>query len=210
MHLHLTVVQKTRFGSEFTMPSEANLSIGCSSNQDCNRSTLVPLYDRLHLFGLNRSQAILGIYFVREQQLVIDLDHVFFKNLPKNEQAMCATLRAPRDFGISPRTVLRTELSVHAARGETLIPELFGIASSAIDEVRVWDTFNKVAGKGCICTVVTNMSDEEIILRRGAVVGFFTPLSASQMKKGLQKKQFMQFSLISLESLLSLIVDSFL
>ena len=84
--------------------------------------------------GLNRTQAILGIDFVREQQLVIDVDHVFFKNLPKPEQAMCATLRAPRDFGISPRTVLRTELNVQSARGEFFIPKLCGIASSAIDK----------------------------------------------------------------------------
>ena len=79
--------------------------------------------------GLNRTQAILGIDFVREQQLVIDVDHVFFKNLPKPEQAMCATLRAPRDFGIASRTVLRTELTVHSARGEFLIPKLCRIAS---------------------------------------------------------------------------------
>ena len=102
--------------------------------------------------------------------MVIDVDHVFFKNLPKPEQALCATLRAPRDFGIAPRTVLRTELTVHSARGEFLIPKLCGIASSAIDEVGVWDTLNEIDGKGCICTVVTNMSDE-IIFRRGAVVG---------------------------------------
>ena len=96
--------------------------------------------------------------------MVIDVDHVFFKNLPRPEQAMCATLRAPRDFGIAPRTVLRTELTVQSARGEFLIPKLCGIASSAIDEIGVWDTLNEIDVKGCICTVVTNMSDEEICL----------------------------------------------
>ena len=35
--------------------------------------------------------------------------------------------------------------------------------------------------------MVTNMSDEEIIFRRGAVVGFFTPLSSDQVEKGLSE-----------------------
>ena len=137
--------------------------------------------------GLARTMAILGIDFIREQQMVIDADHVFFKSLPKNEQFQCATLRASRDFGVSPRTVMRIDLSVSNALGTPLDPGIFGVSGSAFDQVGVWDTLNEVDRYGTVCTVVTNTSSEEVIFRRGEIVGFFSPLSDNAMRQGLSE-----------------------
>ena len=78
------------------------------------------------LSGLEKQHAILGMDFVREQQLCIEADHVSFKKFPLEESVSCSTLTVPEDFSVSPGTVLRAELFVRTARGTHLLPRSSG------------------------------------------------------------------------------------
>ena len=81
------------------------------------------------LSGLAKPHAILGMDFVREQQLCIEADDMFFKKFPLEESVSCLTLTPPEDFSVSPRTVLRTKLFVWTARETLLLPGTSGVSS---------------------------------------------------------------------------------
>ena len=102
------------------------------------------------LSGLAKQHAILGMDFVREQQLCIEADNVFFKKFPLEESVSCSTLTAPEDFSVSTRTVLRTELFVRTAHGTPIPSGTSGVSSTAWDEVGVWDTLNTVDSCGTV------------------------------------------------------------
>ena len=92
------------------------------------------------LSGLAKQHAILGMDFVREQQLCIEADHMFFKKFPLKESVSCSTLTAPEDFSVSTRTTaLRTELFVRTARETLLLPGTSGASSITWDGRHLWE-----------------------------------------------------------------------
>ena len=50
--------------------------------------------------GLAKQHASLGMDFVREQQLYIEADHVFFKKFPLQESVSCSTCDYRRLFQV--------------------------------------------------------------------------------------------------------------
>ena len=131
--------------------------------------------------GLSKSQAILGIDFIREQQMVISSDHIFFQNLSPKDDYRCASLCATSDFTIPARSVNRKSFAVRSATGVIFQPGVSGVCSSSSDSLGVWDTFNETNSDGEVISVITNVTNEDIFVRQGTTLGEFTPLSASDL-----------------------------
>ena len=69
--------------------------------------------------------------------------------------------------------VFRTEFSVGKAHGFIITAGTSGIASTAWDEIGVWDTLNMVIFCGKILSVVVNVSDKVQYLKKGEIVDYF-------------------------------------
>ena len=73
-----------------------------------------------------KSEVILGYDFIRESQLVISCDHIFFHSaLNQQENLECSVSMALKDMKIPFRSVLRVHVRVCLARGGSLVPGFF-------------------------------------------------------------------------------------
>ena len=138
--------------------------------------------------GLAQRKAILGIDFIRETQMVIEPDHIFFKEMPETSNRELATLRATSDFTLQARTALRTELAAKTARGEMIPWGVSGVSATAERDVGLWDTLDTVDQFGNVCSIVTNITDDPISYLKGEIVGFFQPLSQEDIENGVSEK----------------------
>jgi len=132
--------------------------------------------------GLSKAQAILGIDFIKEQQMVISPDNVFFQNLSPRDVYKCSSICVLEDISIPARSVNRRSFAVRSATGQTLRPGITGICSSSSDTLGVWDTCGKTDNEGNVVTVITNITDEDLFMKKGTVVGHFNPLTSSDLK----------------------------
>ena len=126
--------------------------------------------------GLSKCEAILGIDFIRETQLCICGDNVFFNNLSVSDNIQCSVISAIEDIKIPPRSVLRVPVSVRTARGKIIVKGTYGICATAFDKLGVWDSLNKVDYDGNIFAVVTNGHDDEQVYKKNEMLGFFQPI----------------------------------
>jgi transposase InsO family protein len=150
------------------------------------RTVTRPLYV---VKGLSKCQAILGVDFIKEQQMILTPEDSFFRPLSKSEDHSLATLSPAYDTILQPRSVLRTSLQVKSARGEQFISGISGVASAGADDVGVWDTLSTTNSIGQVVTVVTNPTDQPVFLKRSQVIGFFHPLSREDLEKGKSEEE---------------------
>ena len=108
--------------------------------------------------GLSKCKAIFGIDFIRETQLCIIGNNVFFNNLSVPDNIQCSVISAIEYIKI----VLRIPVSMRSARGKKIVKGTYGICA-AFDKLGVWDSLNKVDYDSNIFAVITNSLDDEQI-----------------------------------------------
>ena len=68
--------------------------------------------------GMAKTEVTLGYDFIREAQLAISCDHVFFSSaLNHKDNLECSVLVANEDFSVPLRSVIRVPVGVCSARG---------------------------------------------------------------------------------------------
>ena len=118
--------------------------------------------------GLSKCEAILGINFIRETQLCISGNNVFFNNISVSDNIQCSVITAIDDIKIPPLPVLRNLVSVRSA--------------TAFDKLGVWDSLIKVDYDVNIFAVVTNGLDDEQDYKKNEMLGFFQPIHDEDVK----------------------------
>ena len=111
----------------------------------------------LVVIGMTKTKAILGYDFIREAQLVISCDHVFFSSaLNQKDNWECSVLVATEDFKIAFRSVLHVPVGVRSTRGGPVPPGTCFVSGQAHDELGIWDSLSKVDNQGKGFSVVFN------------------------------------------------------
>ena len=97
---------------------------------------------------LSKCETILEIDFIKETQLCISGNNVFFTNLFVSDNIQCSVITAIEDF--SPRSILRIPVSVRSARGKKIVKVTYGICATAFDKLGLWGSLNEVDYEGNI------------------------------------------------------------
>jgi transposase InsO family protein len=139
--------------------------------------------------GLSQCRAILGIDFIKEQQMILTPEDNFFRPLTKTEDFSLATLSPSFDTVLQPRSVIRTNLQVKSARGHLFQQGITGVASTGTDDIGIWDTLSSTDAVGQIVTVISNPTDQPVFVRRSQAIGFFHPLTDDQLRAGRTEDQ---------------------
>ena len=126
--------------------------------------------------GLSKCAGILGIDFIRESQLCISTDHVFYSNLPASDNMACCVLTAIKDLTVPARSVLKIPAKVKSARGKKMLCGTFGISNMAHDRLGVWDSLSKVESEARVFSVFTNALQDGQFFKQGEIIGFFQPI----------------------------------
>ena len=120
----------------------------------------------------------MGYDFIREAQLAISCDHVFFSSaLNLRDNFECSVLVANEDFSVPFRSVLRVPVGVWSARGNPVPLEQCFVSGQAHDRLGVWDSFGRVDDRGNIFSVDVNATDFDQVYRRNDLLGFADPVS---------------------------------
>ena len=112
------------------------------------RTIVRPMYV---LSGLSRQKAILGIDFIKEQQLII---------LPEEVYA----LYPARDVTVPPRTVMRLTSVPRDSGGRLLPVDTAGVVSSSSGSYGIWDAACKVQCDHTVDAIVSNTTNSEVKL----------------------------------------------
>ena len=89
--------------------------------------------------GITSSTAIFGIDFIREQQLVVAGDDIFFRHIPTARWNSLATLSVPERLHVPAHMVMRSRLNVRDLHINKLPDGTTGVAKPARDELGVWE-----------------------------------------------------------------------
>jgi len=92
--------------------------------------------------GLDSVPVILGIDFLREQQMVVDAGNVYFKKPSVAEAASLSCLFPVSRMVVPPRTVLKQQLLVRDGSGARLPVGTHGVSSASMDSLGVWDSLS--------------------------------------------------------------------
>ena len=76
---------------------------------------------------------------IRETQLCISGDHLFYQKLPFMDNVEYSVLTATEALTVPPLSVIRVPIKVKSARGKNILAGSYGICSTAHDKLRVWD-----------------------------------------------------------------------
>ena len=128
--------------------------------------------------GMAKTEVILGYDFIREAQLAISCDHVFFSSaLNHRDNLECSVLVANVDFSVPLCSVIRVPVGVRSARGGPVPLGQCFVFGQAHDRLGVWDSLAKVDNQGNLFSVVVNATDFDQIYRRNDLLGFADPVS---------------------------------
>ena len=128
--------------------------------------------------GMAKTEVILGHDFIREAQLAISCDHVFFSSaLNHRDNFECSVLVAHEDFSVPFRSVLRVPVGVRSARGGPVPQGHCFVYGQAHDKLGVWDSLGRVDNQGNIFSVVVNATDFDQVYRRNDLLGSAGPVS---------------------------------
>ena len=126
--------------------------------------------------GPSKCEGIFGIDFIRETQLCISGDHLFYQKLPFMDNIKCSVLTATEALTVPPLSVIRVPVKVKSARGKKILSGTYGIYSTAHNRLGVWDSLNRVNQDAIIFSVLTNTTNDEQFYKTGDIVGFFQPV----------------------------------
>ena len=130
--------------------------------------------------GMAKTEAILGYDFIREAQLVISCDHVFFSSaLNQKDNLECSMLVATEDFSVPFRLVLRVPVGVRSARGSPVPSGRCFVSGQAHDKLGIWDSLPRVDNQGKVFCVVVNATDFDQVYRKNDLMGLAEPVSES-------------------------------
>jgi len=126
------------------------------------------------LAGLRGDKAILGIDFIKEQQLIIDGDEMRWRS---ELAAICPDanllLYPAKEYKIDPHTVRRVSLMVRDLAGKTARCGELGVPTSHGPQPSLWDALCSVQEDGSIDAVISNGSEEAVIMPMDQPTGFF-------------------------------------
>ena len=71
------------------------------------RAVMRPIYV---VDGLSKSSAIFGIDVIREQQLMVSGEDVFFKDIAEDKWASLSTLTVPSELCVPARTIMKVNV----------------------------------------------------------------------------------------------------
>jgi len=134
--------------------------------------------------GLSKVPVILGIDFLREQQMVVDAGDVYFKDISSSDSQALACLYPTSRLVVPPRSVVKARLVVRGAGGEALPVGTHGVSSAALDSLGVWDTFSATDWRGEVVSVVVNTGEDSVECHYDVPVGYFDPVPLEDVKKG--------------------------
>ena len=123
--------------------------------------------------GFLKCAGILRIDFIRESQLCILEDHVFFTSLPASDNMACSVLTAVEDLTVLARSLIRIPMKVKSAQGKKMPCGTFGISTMAHDCLGVWDSLSNVDSEARAFSVFTNALQDDKFFKQGEIVGFF-------------------------------------
>ena len=145
------------------------------------RSIQRPLYV---VEGITSSTAIFGIDFIREQQLVVAGDDLFFRCIPTPKWNALATLSAPERLHVPASTVMRSRLNVRDLHMNKLPVGTTGVAKPARDKLGVWEA-RECDWHGQISAVVVNTTDRDKYFDPNEALGFFDPITKEALNHGM-------------------------
>ena len=125
--------------------------------------------------GLSKSSAIFGIDFIKEQQLMVSGEDVFFRDISEDKWASLSTLTVPSDICVPARTVMKVNVQARDLKGRVLPVGTPGVSTMAHD-LGVWETIAECDCHGQVLTVLVNTSEKDKQLCTGKMVGFFDPV----------------------------------
>ena len=132
--------------------------------------------------GLSKCAYILGIDFIRDSQLCISADHVFFSNLPATGNMMCSVLTPVEDWTVPARSVIRIPVKVKSARDKKMPWGTFGISTMAHDDRQgVRDSWSKVDSEARVFSVFANALQHDQFFKQGEIVRFFQPVQGEDI-----------------------------
>ena len=122
--------------------------------------------------GLANHAMVLGMDFIREQQMVIEADHVFFNTISENHALEAITLRPAADKVLPPKCVMKMTVFPNDAHGRRLKAGTELMAYSSTSNIGVWDSLNKVNEVGHIMCIVQNTTEQPIYVHAKETIGF--------------------------------------
>ena len=131
--------------------------------------------------GLYNHAIILGVDFIREQQLMISADHVFFQNLPEESQVSLLTLSPAADMVIPARTMMRVSVSPKTHTGRRLAEGTQVAAYTGKSNIGLWDSLGRVDAAGHIACVVSNKTNQPLFVEEHEVIGFADLIQESEI-----------------------------
>ena len=134
-----------------------------------DRTVCRPIYI---VTGLAHHAMILGMDFIREQQMIISADHVFFQSIPQEHELSAITLGPAADIVLPPRTLVKLTVAPKTAHGKRLPTGTQVVAYTAKSNIGVYDSLNEVNTAGHITCVVANKTNNPILLGENETIGF--------------------------------------
>ena len=116
-----------------------------------------------------------GIDVIREQQLMVSGEDVFFKDIAEDKWASLSTLTVPSEVCVPARTIMKVNVQARDLKGRVLPVGTPGVSTMAHD-LGVWETIAECDWHGHVVAVLVNTSEKDKLFRTGEMVGFFDPV----------------------------------
>ena len=131
--------------------------------------------------GLVKSSAILGFDFIRETQLVVSGQNIFFRDLKKEDCAALSVLHAPGRISVPAHSMLTVKLNVKDLKGKPLPVGLAGVNSAALEGLGVWNTLDQSNWYGQVSAVIVNTADADRCFQNNEILGLFDPVKEESL-----------------------------
>ena len=174
------------------VPLDPNLRLASASGQDLQ---IVGRYAfKLELLGrtvyrpfyvvnnLSHHAMILGIDFIREQQLVIDSGDVFFKKVAENMDRVNLNLKPLFDTVIAEKSAQPIRVMPTFFDGSRLATDTMTSSFATSNTLGIWSSLNQVKPDGSINCVVVNTTASPIFVSADEIVGFGQVVKPEEVK----------------------------
>ena len=131
--------------------------------------------------GLANHTVILGVDFIREQQLVIDSSDVFFKNFVSPQDESLYVLKPLQDTVLQSRTVQPLICSVFTTSGRKVAPGTLVTCYTSGTNIGLVDSFDEINDNGTVRVLVINNTDTNLHLLSEETMGFASLLDKKDL-----------------------------